>query len=182
MSYEKACEVICAVADRDREAVNVAIGNLDRATLQSLTVMLAAMVPAETGRTPASVLKARAAHLQMTADLEAPSDLAVAADHVSAMCGISLEALYGPSRNQAVTEARQVLCWVARTALGLSLSTIGRHVGRDHTTVLHAVRRVTNDAGMRAKASIVVQLLGADSETVAVGRDSVAMTSTKAVA
>jgi chromosomal replication initiator protein len=52
------------------------------------------------------------------------------------------EALRGPSRKGA--EARQVAMFLARELLDLTLADIGRQFGgRDHSTVLHAVRRVT---------------------------------------
>lgn len=52
------------------------------------------------------------------------------------------EALRGPSRKGA--EARQVAMFLARDLLDLTLAEIGRQFGgRDHSTVLHAVRRVT---------------------------------------
>ena len=52
------------------------------------------------------------------------------------------DALRGPSRKGA--EARQVAMFLARDLLELTLADIGRQFGgRDHSTVLHAVRRVS---------------------------------------
>src|SRR5688572_8169073 len=50
--------------------------------------------------------------------------------------------LRGPSRRMSVASARQVAYYLARCR-GLTMTDIGRHFGgRDHTTVLHGVRKV----------------------------------------
>ena len=62
-------------------------------------------------------------------------------DAVAAAWKTTPEALRGPSRKGA--EARQVAMFLAREMLDLTLADIGRHFGgRDHSTVLHGVRRV----------------------------------------
>lgn len=62
-------------------------------------------------------------------------------DAVAAAWKTTPEALRGPSRKGA--EARQVAMFLAREMLDLTLADIGRQFGgRDHSTVLHAVRRV----------------------------------------
>lgn len=60
---------------------------------------------------------------------------------------ISREDLIGPSRRHHITRIRQLAMWRCRQA-GFSLPVIGRYFGgRDHTTVIHAVRRI--EAAMR---------------------------------
>jgi chromosomal replication initiator protein len=50
--------------------------------------------------------------------------------------------LKGPTRRQAVVQARGVAMYLARQLTGKSLDEVGRHYGgRDHTTVLHACRK-----------------------------------------
>ena len=50
--------------------------------------------------------------------------------------------ILGPSRQQPVALARQTAMLVARRLTGLSYPVLGRLLGgRDHTTVLHGVRR-----------------------------------------
>ncbi len=56
--------------------------------------------------------------------------------------GISPEELLSPSRAARVAWPRQVAMYLARELTEESLPAIGRHFGRrDHTTVIHAVRR-----------------------------------------
>ncbi len=67
---------------------------------------------------------------------------------------ISPEELLSSSRTARVAWPRQVAMYLARELTEESLPTIGRHFGgRDHTTVIHAVRRaeqkIVNDAASR---------------------------------
>lgn len=49
----------------------------------------------------------------------------------------------GPSRTQTVVRARQITAWLLVNRAGKSLPEAGRFLGgRDHTTILHACRRV----------------------------------------
>jgi len=56
--------------------------------------------------------------------------------------GFATADLYGRGRDRRLAAARQVAIWRARRSTGASSPALGRHFGRDHTTVLHAVRRV----------------------------------------
>jgi chromosomal replication initiator protein len=78
-------------------------------------------------------------------------DIAVAtARHYS----LTLPVLRGTSRRKSVAGARGVAMWLARQLTDASLERIGTYFGgRDHTTVLHACRRMdeetTNDSETR---------------------------------
>ncbi|QEL14525.1 DnaA/Hda family protein [Limnoglobus roseus] len=61
---------------------------------------------------------------------------------VAASFGVSPKELLGTSRLKTVMLARQTAIYLARTASKLSLPAVGREFGRDHSTVLHAVRKV----------------------------------------
>lgn len=66
---------------------------------------------------------------------------------ISAVCkhfSIKKTALLGASRAQTVAMPRQVLMYFLRTELHLPLQEVGRVVGRDHTTVIHAVNKVSS--------------------------------------
>src|SRR3990167_1994612 len=53
--------------------------------------------------------------------------------------------LLGSSRTRPVARPRQILMYILRTELGLPLVEVGRIVGgRDHTTVMHAVEKITH--------------------------------------
>lgn len=58
---------------------------------------------------------------------------------VAAAFGVAPSELRQPRRGRAaVAFARQAAMYLAHVTLGLSLSDVGRHFGRDRTTVAHA--------------------------------------------
>ncbi|GII52197.1 chromosomal replication initiator protein DnaA [Planotetraspora thailandica] len=57
--------------------------------------------------------------------------------------GVSLDDLCGSSRSRALVTARQIAMYLARELTDLSLPKIGQQFGgRDHTTVMHADRKI----------------------------------------
>jgi chromosomal replication initiator protein len=73
-----------------------------------------------------------------------PNDIVNA---VSKYFAIGKRSLLGSSRARPVAHPRQVLMYLLRTQLGLPLQEIGRLIGgRDHTTVMHAVDKITHSA------------------------------------
>jgi hypothetical protein len=61
---------------------------------------------------------------------------------VSEVSGQSMAAMLGPRRFGQHVAARQVAIWLARNFTDRSLPAIGSEFGRDHTTILHAVRKI----------------------------------------
>jgi chromosomal replication initiator protein len=62
----------------------------------------------------------------------------------AASYGFSIEALCGPSRTRPLVTARQVAMYLTRELTDYSYPAIGRVFGkRDHTTVIHAVDKIT---------------------------------------
>lgn len=95
--------------------------------------------------------------------------------------GVSPEDVSGPKRTFGpIINARYVACFVLRERygpcvfrkhhpLGKGLAWIGRLVGRDHSTVIHAIRRVQNSPRLlEAAATIQEQLTGKDGPYVEV--------------
>lgn len=71
---------------------------------------------------------------------------------IEAVCNhfsISKRAMTGKARARMIARPRQVLMYILRTELGLPLEEIGRILGgRDHSTVIHAVDKITNLASI----------------------------------
>ena len=64
---------------------------------------------------------------------------------VSKYYTVGKRALLGSSRTRPIARPRQVLMYLLRTQLGLPLQEVGRIIGgRDHTTVIHAVDKITH--------------------------------------
>ncbi len=68
--------------------------------------------------------------------------------------GVSVEEMRGARRTRHLVQARQVAAWLlARTRPELSLPQIGRLLGgRDHTTIIHAIRTVEGSERLLALA------------------------------
>ena len=70
-------------------------------------------------------------------------DMDVIQARVAEHYNLSLSELLGPRRARAVARPRQVAMYLAKTLTERSLPEIGRSFGgRDHTTVMHGVRRI----------------------------------------
>ena len=59
--------------------------------------------------------------------------------------GYSIDDLCSPNRNRALVNARQIGMYLCRELTNDSLPDIGRQFNRDHTTVMHADRRIRKD-------------------------------------
>ena len=65
-------------------------------------------------------------------------------DVVSKYFQVGKRILLGESRARPIARPRQILMYLLRTHLGIPLEEIGRVVGgRDHTTVMHAVEKIS---------------------------------------
>ena len=99
-----------------------------------------------TGRTPTEALVRETLHDLADADAPVPIDAIkrVIADTFS----VSLAALEGPGRTQAIVAPRQLAMYLCRELTDASLPAIGRAFGgRDHTTVLYAVTKIAERIG-----------------------------------
>ncbi len=64
--------------------------------------------------------------------------------------GISIEELTGTSRSRVFVTARQIAMYLCRQLTDLSLPKIGEHFGgKDHTTVMYAVKKVEDQIAQR---------------------------------
>ncbi len=79
-------------------------------------------------------------------------DVPAIVKRVAAAFGVTEKELLGPSRLRRVLVPRQVAMYLCRAVGGLSLPRVGAAFGRDHTTVLHACRKV--EAGLEADAAL----------------------------
>ena len=90
-------------------------------------------------------------------------DVAGIVKRVAAAFGVTAKELLGPSRLRRVMVPRQVAMYLARGLCGLSLPRLGAAFGgRDHTTVLHACRKVEADLAADPKLAGLVRQLRAE--------------------
>jgi chromosomal replication initiator protein len=61
---------------------------------------------------------------------------------VAAYFGLSMSEMLGPNRTLRIVRPRQIAMFLAKTEGLHSFPEIGKVFGRDHTTILHAVRTI----------------------------------------
>jgi chromosomal replication initiator protein len=89
-------------------------------------------------------------------EIAAPNIMAVTADFF----GVTIEDLCGPGKTKHVAQARQIAMYLCRELTDLSLPRIGQSFGgRDHTTVMHAERKIRKEMAERRRTYDQVQEL-----------------------
>jgi chromosomal replication initiator protein len=73
--------------------------------------------------------------------------------------GLSKERLLARDRSPKVALARQIAMYLARELTDVSLPEIGRGFGRDHSTVVHAHKRIAADVAAGGPAASTVDML-----------------------
>lgn len=63
---------------------------------------------------------------------------------VSLVTGVPKEKIFGSGRYREVAAARHMFCYMAKAHTDVTLKTIGRFLGRDHTTAINSIK-VCND-------------------------------------
>ena len=82
-------------------------------------------------------------------DDAAPVDAQTIMDTSARYFGITMDDLTGASRVATIASARQIAMYLCRELTDLSLPKIGHKFGgRDHSTVLHAVRKINEKIGV----------------------------------
>ena len=73
---------------------------------------------------------------------------------------VTVEQITGRSRSRTVCRARQVAIYLSRKLTGASLTEIGRaHGGLSHSTVKHAIDKVSGALGSDEKLTALVKRL-----------------------
>lgn len=132
--------VIGLAAAHDPAQLEVLLESLSNAQLRSLAASLAARVATE--QQPRKSLSAP----------EQVCEVAVAA--AAKTFGTTPEAVLSPARAQEVSDARAVAMTAAR-ANGLSVPKIAEYFGKDHASVLHALKRTAERPRLTAEAASI---------------------------
>jgi chromosomal replication initiation ATPase DnaA len=113
-------------------------------------------IGSDSGQDPDGDAEERAGMAVSAAD--AAAIMAVTADFF----GVSIADLCGPGKTKALAQARQIAMYLCRELTTLSLPWIGQTFGgRDHTTVMHADKKIRNEIAQRGKTFEQVQELTA---------------------
>jgi chromosomal replication initiator protein len=93
-----------------------------------------------------------------TSEITAATIMAVTAEFF----GVTIDELCGPGKTKALAQSRQIAMYLCRELTDLSLPRIGQTFGgRDHTTVMHADKKIRNEIAQRRKTFEQVQELTA---------------------
>ncbi len=110
--------------------------------------------------------KPRADFVDAPLDPAAAPSVAAIQDAVCAVLHLSRDELLSSSRTPRIARARQLAMYLARDLTDLSLAQIAREFNRDHSTVIHAIRRVnrelTPDSTLHREANEARALLAPD--------------------
>jgi chromosomal replication initiator protein len=89
-------------------------------------------------------------------EIGAPIIMAVIAEYFA----VSIDDLCGPGKTKALAQARQIAMYLCRELTDLSLPKIGQTFGgRDHTTVMHAEKKIRKEMAERRRTYEQVQEL-----------------------
>ena len=70
--------------------------------------------------------------------------------------GVTEEMLASTARHKAISDNRHILMWLIYKNTNQSYPAIGRKFGRrDHTSVLHAVRKINNSSSLLKRARLI---------------------------
>ncbi|MBQ0050109.1 MAG: chromosomal replication initiator protein DnaA [Bacteroidales bacterium] len=79
-------------------------------------------------------------------------------DHSCAVCQVDKQDVFSSSRKAVVSQARQIAMYLAQKHTDMSTSRIGAYIGRrNHTTVIHAVKTVTDRISLDKKFAHIVE-------------------------
>lgn len=132
--------------DLDNSQVQLVAGNLDSARkIEGFLIRLSSEVKikkaAPTEELVKSLLGRGVLETNRTKVTRNPDEVLLA---VCTHYSIGKRAMLGKARTKMIARPRQILMYILRTELQLSLEEVGRIVGgRDHSTVLHGVQRIT---------------------------------------
>ena len=91
---------------------------------------------------------------------------------VAEKLGVTLDAMLSPTRSAPVVRARQIAMYLTRELTDFSLPAIAATFNRrDHTTIIHAIRRVERSALEDAGLSRVLEELGSQLRSGEMDRD-----------
>lgn len=85
---------------------------------------------------------------------------------VSSYFNIEADTLFTKSRKREISDARQIIMYLAKKLVGMSLKNIGTKLGRTHATVIYACRNIEErlpiDKELRSSIETIKQMIEAD--------------------
>lgn len=149
--------VIGLAAEHDPAQLEVMLESLSNVQLRSLAAALATRIAHDQPGQSAPSVQTPAPAPQPAQDISSPAHVCeVAIEAAAKTFGTTPEAVLSSARAQEVSDARAVAMTAARTN-GLSLPQIAEQFGRDHSSVIHAVRRTGDRPRLAAAAAAIAE-------------------------
>jgi chromosomal replication initiator protein len=156
-------DALRALATKTAANLRVLKGALTRVVAHSSLSASAVTAESVEGALPAAALPSPA---------DADIDVRQIQEAVAARLGLSVDDILSPSRRAPIARARQLAMFLTRELTHLSLPQIAQAFNRrDHTTVMHAIRRVERSALEDAVLSRAVEELSSELRSGEMDRD-----------
>ncbi len=81
------------------------------------------------------------------------------AETVSRFYNLDVQLLYGKSRKREISDARQLVMYLAKKSIQMSSTNIGQKLSRDHATVLHACKQIEQRLSIEKKFRHEVEMI-----------------------
>jgi chromosomal replication initiator protein len=78
-------------------------------------------------------------------------------EKIASYYGISIEEISGKSKIKNTAMARQISMYLMRKLTNLTLEEIGTVLNKDHSTVLHAIRRIEDNISSSTELADVIR-------------------------
>lgn len=127
------------------DMVAMIAGNIDSARgIQGFLVKLFTEVNFNKKTVSAELIQSLLGKTDESAEIKIKSNPEEVINKVAKYYSLGKRQLLGDSRQRPIARPRQILMYILKTQVGLPLQEVGRLVGgRDHTTVMHAVEKIT---------------------------------------
>jgi len=152
LTAKQAAAFAALVANGSQSAVEDTLEQMNAEQLRALAIALATQVNSTAGATEDASGE--------VVDVGPDGVCAIAVGSAAQSFGTTRDAVLGADRHRAVTDARAVAMTAARRR-GLTLTAIAAAFGKDHTSVMYAQNKVTNDPRLNAVCTRVVDQLDA---------------------
>lgn len=139
--------IVTNVTDSIRELVGVVASIMGRATVLGCDITL------DLARTVVS---------NSVKISERKLNFEMIADRVAAYYGIESDKLFTQTRKREISDARQVVMFLAKKLAGMSLKAIGTRIGRTHATVLYSCNNIEQRLDLDRKLADEVKAIEAE--------------------
>lgn len=132
MKYQISEEVLAFLADKSPSNIRELVGNLRQVIVYAQLF----------NKTPSMTLAAEVLKNKLTANKERIIEINEIKSKVAAYYKIKAGDLTSPSREKCIAIPRQIAMYMAKTLTTKSYPEIAKEFNRDHTTVIHGVKKV----------------------------------------